>query len=74
MLITRRKYSAYTHLAGTPGDERLTKELYDTWKEQGLDHVTKSTYDVSATQILIQNLNSNQTVFYLRLSSYYYQN
>ena len=61
MLITHRKYSAYTHLAGTPGDERLTQVLYDTWKEQGLDHVTKSTYDVSATQL--QNLDFNQTKY-----------
>ena len=45
-LTLSRKYTEYTHLAGTEGDERLVQELYDTWIGQGLDHVSISTYDV----------------------------
>ncbi len=41
-----REYTSHTHVAGTPGDERLAQKLFDTWEAQGLDHVTKSTYDV----------------------------
>ena len=41
-----RKYTAYPHLAGTEGDTKLTQEVYDTWKGQGLDYVASVSYDV----------------------------
>jgi len=36
----------YPHLAGTPGEDRLGSEIYDTWVQQGLDYVTNDTYDI----------------------------
>ena len=45
-IFCNRKYTGYTHVAGTPGDEKLVQELYDTWVDQELDHVEKSTYEV----------------------------
>ena len=46
ILFCNRKYTEYTHVAGTPGDEKLVQELYDTWVDQELDHVEKSTHEV----------------------------
>ena len=52
ILFCNRKYTEYTHVAGTPGDEKLVQELYDTWVDQELDHVEKSTYEVKKVIIL----------------------
>jgi len=33
-------------LGGTEGEERLALEMIDEWNRQGLDHVSRVTYDV----------------------------
>ena len=33
-------------MGGTPGEDMLANELMETWRSQGLDHVTSVTYDV----------------------------
>lgn len=41
-----RQFTAYPHLAGTPGEHLLAAEIYNTWIQQGLDYVTSDTYEV----------------------------
>jgi len=41
-----RQFTVYPHLAGTPGEDRLAGEVYNTWVQQGLDYVTNDTYEV----------------------------
>ena len=41
-----REWTAVPHLAGTPADYNTAKTLHDTWKEQGLDPVEITSYDV----------------------------
>jgi hypothetical protein len=40
-----RRFTSYSHLAGTPGDERLADEISSIWTGQGL-HVVRRNYDV----------------------------
>ncbi len=65
-LVCNRKFTEYTHLAGTEGDDRLTQELYDTWIQQGLDHVATSTYELSNLLLPAKN---NQFYNVLKLNS-----
>lgn len=65
-----RAFTRDPHLAGTPGEEELGDELHRIWTEQGMDHVTKVTYDVllsypNQTDLSrIYLLGPNDTVIY----------
>lgn len=58
-------------MAGTPGDEELTEEIYQTWRDQGMDHVSRTTYDVllaypdvsDPSLVFIVNETSGEAVF-----------
>ena len=41
LIYSLRKFSLYSHLGGTAGEDKLADEIHDMWKAQGLDHVTK---------------------------------
>jgi len=44
--VSLRAYTAYHHMAGTMGEAKLTDLIEATWQGQGLDLVTRRSYDV----------------------------
>lgn len=65
-----RNFTLNPHLGGTPAEEALADQLHQMWTAQGLDHVTKVTYEVllsypNATDpCRIYILDSSDTVIY----------